>query len=92
MSFKDVKNDELLTVLISTIKDLEKEVKGLKEERSKMTVYTNKTLGELLGVSDQLLKRYRDYGLLSYCHNGDKYWYTEADVKAFLAQNYYSAT
>lgn len=91
MNFKNIKNDELLTVLISTIKDLKKEVEELREEKSKMTVYTNKSLGELLGVSDQLLKRYRDYGLLSYSHNGDKYWYTEADVKAFLVQNYYPA-
>ena len=40
----------------------------------------------LLGVKDRYLKRLRDNGLLDYSRNGDKYWYTQADVDNFLAR------
>lgn len=56
-----------------------------------LRIYTNKTLQELLGVGEQLLKRYRDYGLLSYSRVGDKYWYSQKDVEQFLEKNYYAA-
>lgn len=56
-----------------------------------LRIYTNATLKELLGVGEQLLKKYRDYGLLSYSKVGDKFWYSQKDVEEFLAKNYYTS-
>lgn len=49
-----------------------------------MMVYDNKALMALLNVKDRYLKKLRDNGYLSYSREGDKYWYTQADVDKFL--------
>lgn len=76
---------------------LTEEVKALKEGlKSIVTVqpkqlYTNKSLKELLGVGDKLIKQYRDNGLLSFTQVGDKFWYSQEDVHKFLAVNHNEA-
>lgn len=51
-------------------------------------IYTNKTVKEILGIQDKLLKKYRDNGLLSFYKVGDKYWYTNDDIQQFLSKHY----
>ena len=80
-----------LTAMFEEIKSLKEEVKHFSIAPSQPTIYTNKTIKELLGIEDKLLRKYRDNGLLSYTQVGDKYWYTQADVDKFLSSNYYEA-
>ena len=76
---------------------LAEEVKALKEGlKSIVTVspkqlYTNKSLKELLGVGDKLIKQYRDNGLLSFTQVGDKFWYSQTDIDKFLAVSHNEA-
>ena len=54
-------------------------------------VYDNKSLMALLGIKDKLLKKLRDSGMLAYSRIGDKYWYKQEYVDAFLASCHYKA-
>ena len=54
-------------------------------------VYDNKSLMALLGIKDKLLKKLRDNGMLAYSRIGDKYWYKQEYVDAFLASCHYKA-
>ena len=42
-----------------------------------------------LGIKDKYLKKLRDNGYLGYSREGDKYWYTQADVDRFLRRFHY---
>lgn len=55
------------------------------------TIYTNKSIKDLLGIQDKLLKKYRDDGLLPYRQIGDKYWYTREDVEVLLSHSFNEA-
>lgn len=46
---------------------------------------------KILGVESRYLKNLRDNGYLSYSRHGDKYWYTQTDVDAFLRRFKYEA-
>ena len=50
-------------------------------------IYNNKDMKAILGVSDKLLMKYRDEGLLSFSKVGDKFWYTQRDLEEFIAHN-----
>ena len=47
-------------------------------------LYDNKSLMEKLHIKEKYLKKLRDNGYLGYSREGDKYWYTQADVDRFL--------
>ena len=82
---------EKLNQLIFTINNLSKEVKAMKSDLRVNVIYTNKTIKDVLGVQDKLLKKYRDDGLLAFHQVGDKYRYTQADVDQFLSANRFEA-
>ena len=50
-------------------------------------IYNNKEMKAILGVSDKLLMKYRNDGLLAYSQVGDKFWYTQQDLDDFIAHN-----
>ena len=80
---------ERLNQLISTINSLAEEIRGIKSDREANVIYTNKTIKDVLGIQDKLLKKYRDDGLLAFHQVGDKYWYTQADVDQNRAMKLY---
>lgn len=53
--------------------------------------YNNKEVRELLGVDDKIIRKYRDRGLLGYTVVGDKFWYSQGDIKDFLNRNRHEA-
>jgi len=56
-----------------------------------LKVYTNESLTELLGIGERTLRRYREDGLISYSKVGDKIFYSDDDIRAFLLENHVSA-
>lgn len=54
-------------------------------------VYDNTALKKLLGVSNDLLRTYRNEGLIGYSSVGSKYWYTADDVISFLQSTHLDA-
>lgn len=87
-----MENDVLysLTTLTEEVKALKEELKSIVAVQPKQ-LYTNKSLKELLGVGDKLIKQYRDNGLLSFTQVGDKFWYSQEDVHKFLAVSHNEA-
>lgn len=87
----------MVQIPLDSLTTLTEEVKALKEGlKSIVTVqpkqlYTNKSLKELLGVGDKLIKQYRDNGLLSFTQVGDKFWYSQEDIEKFLAVSHNEA-
>ena len=88
---KNKDNSNMVLVPMDNLVALTEEIKALREGlKSIVTVspkqlYTNKSLKELLGVGDKLIKQYRDNGLLSFTQVGDKFWYSQADIDKFLS-------
>ncbi len=87
-----MENDVLysLTTLTEEVKALKEGLKSIVTVQPKQ-LYTNKSLKELLGVGDKLIKQYRDNGLLSFTQVGDKFWYSQEDVHKFLAVSHNEA-
>ena len=87
----------MVQIPLDSLITLTEEVKALKEGLKSIVavqpkqLYTNKSLKELLGVGDKLIKQYRDNGLLSFTQVGDKFWYSQEDVHKFLAVNHNEA-
>ena len=54
-------------------------------------LYNNKELRILLGVDEKLIRKYRDFGYLSYHRIDDKFWYKGTDILDFLERNSYPA-
>lgn len=87
----------MVQIPLDSLITLTEEVKALKEGLKSIVIvqpkqlYTNKSLKELLGVGDKLIKQYRDNGLLSFTQVGDKFWYSQEDVHKFLAVNHNEA-
>jgi hypothetical protein len=81
---------ESLTTLTEEVKALKERVQSIVAVQPKQ-LYTNKSLKELLGVGDKLIKQYRDNGLLSFTQVGDKFWYSQEDVHKFLAVSHNEA-
>ena len=79
-----------LTMLTEEVKALKEGLKSIVTVQPKQ-LYTNKSLKELLGVGDKLIKQYRDNGLLSFTQVGDKFWYSQEDVHKFLAVSHNEA-
>ena len=87
-----MENDVLysLTTLTEEVKALKEGLKSIVTVQPKQ-LYTNKSLKELLGVGDKLIKQYRDNGLLSFTQVGDKFWYSQEDVHKSLAVSHNEA-
>ena len=87
-----MENDVLysLTTLTEEVKALKEGLKSIVTVQPKQ-LYTNKSLKELLGVGDKLIKQYRDNGLMSFTQVGDKFWYSQEDVHKFLAVSHNEA-
>ena len=49
-----------------------------------LKVYNNDSLMSLLGVSERTLRKYRDEGYLPYTKIGDKFFYSDEDIRKFL--------
>lgn len=81
---------ESLSTLTEEVKSLKERVQSIVAVQPKQ-LYTNKSLKELLGVGDKLIKQYRDNGLLSFTQVGDKFWYSQEDVNKFLAVSHNEA-
>lgn len=79
-----------LTTLTEEVKALKEGLKSIVAVQPKQ-LYTNKSLKELLGVGDKLIKQYRDNGLLSFTQVGDKFWYSQEDIEKFLAVSHNEA-
>ena len=78
--------------LVECVHSLANEVREMRSFcQSSTVIYTNKTIKEVLGIQDKLLKKYRDDGLLSFHQVGDKFWYSYDDVQQFLSKHYYPA-
>ena len=90
-------NTNMVLIPLESLTTLTEEVKALKERVQSIVavqpkqLYTNKSLKELLGVGDKLIKQYRDNGLLSFTQVGDKFWYSQEDVNKFLAVSHNEA-
>lgn len=80
---------ELLEKILSIVEKQEK-LPPLAHE-SGHRLYDNKSLMEMLNIKDKYLKKLRDNGYLDYSREGDKYWYTQADVDRFLRRFHYEA-
>ena len=97
-SYGNSKN-QIVTIEAEEFKRLVDSMYSLAEELREMRslyqsptiIYTNKTIKEVLGIQDKLLKKYRDDGLLSFHQVGDKFWYTYDDVQQFLSKHSYPA-
>ena len=50
-------------------------------------IYNNKDMKAILGISDKLLMKYRNDGLLSFSQVGEKFWYTQKDLEEFIKHN-----
>ena len=79
--------------LINVICGLTNELQNIKQqlELQKKPVYTNKDVMEMLDVSSATLKRWRNYGFLSYTQVGSTYFYSIADINEFLEKNHNKA-
>ena len=82
---------ELISKLINRFDTLQNQISQMSANQSQKTIYTNKEIMALLGIKDKTLKRYRDDGKLGYHKEGDKFWYTQADIDLFLANNHEEA-
>lgn len=54
-------------------------------------LYNNKEIRAILGVDERLIRKYRDYGYLSYHRIDDKFWYKGTDILDFLERSSYPA-
>lgn len=82
---------DILDNILMQLKELNERVATMLPTTSNPLIYTNKSIKELLGIQDKLLKKYRDDGLLPYRQIGDKYWYTREDIEVLLSNSYNEA-
>lgn len=87
MAYTQPNNNQSESEMLKRIIQLLEEIK----KNARPPLYDNKSLMDLLGIKDKLLKKLRDNGMLAYSHHGDKYWYTQESVDAFLASCHYEA-
>ena len=65
------------------------QVNALKRKKYNKKWLTNNDIRDLLGISDRLIKKYRDSGILKYSQEGNTYWYSREDVENFLNKTHY---
>ena len=92
MSYEFIDSEKLnqlnlrIEILNEQVRELSKKTK-IKEKK----IYTNSKIREVLGVQDNLIRKYRDDGKLAYHKEGDKFWYLQEDIDQFLSHNHYEA-
>lgn len=81
-----------LELLLVKVDSLTKKVEELSKlaEKSKLEVYNNEMVMNLLNIKEKTLRQYRDNGYLGYCRRGDKYFYTRQHIEEFLANCHYA--
>ena len=85
---KNLCDRELLEKILSIVEEKVKSPES-NQPTDSHCLYDNKTLMAKLGIKDKYLKKLRDNGYLGYSREGDKYWYTQADVDRFLRRFHY---
>lgn len=90
--------EETLQTLLNEIQGLRTELSDLRQglEKAKIqlnpnALYNNKEVRLILGVDERLIRKYRDFGYLTYHRQDDKFWYTGADILDFLNRTRYEA-
>ena len=79
--------------ILRQLSSLRKEVRGIRQAvlEEKKICYTNKEVMDLLGTTSQMLKTWRDSGLLGYSMMGRFYYYTRDDIQKLLQQTHFDA-
>ena len=79
--------------LFRQISSLRKEVKSIRQVllEEKKLCYNNKEVMDLFGVSTQVLKSWRDAGLIGYSMIGRFYYYTREDILKLLEETHFDA-
>ena len=85
---KNLCDRELLEKILSIVEEKVKSPVSSQPADSHC-LYDNKSLMEKLHIKEKYLKKLRDNGYLGYSREGDKYWYTQADVDRFLRRFHY---
>ena len=86
--------DELqMNELIRQMASLRKEVKSIRKMllQKRKPCYSNQELMELLGVSANTVRKWRDLGLIGYSKVGSCYLYSQADIEKFLSDTHYDS-
>lgn len=90
--------DQHLQILLQEVKRLQSELNELRKDLGTTKIqlnpnciYNNKEVRHILNVDERLIRKYRDYGYLSYHRQDDKYWYTGTDIIDFLKRTHYPA-
>lgn len=84
----------LITEIISLraeLNDLRQGIESAKIQLNPTSIYNNKEVRLILGVDERLIRKYRDYGYLTYHRQDDKYWYTGEDIIDFMKRTRYEA-
>ncbi|WP_300646079.1 hypothetical protein [uncultured Duncaniella sp.] len=91
-------NEQTIQALITEIKTLRSELNDLRQgiqsakiQLNPTSIYNNKEVRLILGVDERLIRKYRDYGYLTYHRQDDKYWYTGEDIIDFMKRTRYEA-
>lgn len=63
----------------------------IKEIPKKMLVLTNSEMKEVFDIGDKTLQKWRNEGELGFSRIGDKYYYSEDDIRQFLENHHYEA-
>jgi len=90
MSYELIETEKL-NELLNGFKLLQTQLCEIAANQNRKTIYTNKEIMTLLGIKDKTLKKYRDDGKLSFHKEGDKFWYTQANIDQFLSNTYNEA-
>ena len=79
--------------LFRQISTLRKEVKSIRQVllEEKKLCYNNREVMDLFGVSTQVLKSWRDAGLIGYSMIGRFYYYTREDILKLLEETHFDA-
>lgn len=79
--------------LFRQISTLRKEVKSIRQVllEEKKLCYNNREVMDLFGVSTQVLKSWRDAGLIGYSMIGRFYYYTREDIRKLLEETHFDA-
>lgn len=84
----DLSEKDLLEKIYSILTGKEETPVRMKPSCTRL-LFSNKELMDLLQVGEKYVKKLRDNGYIGYTRMGDKYWYTQDDVKNFLHRYHY---
>ena len=84
------KLDYRLTYLTETLEDMKREMIRIRTimSNSRKTHYTNQEVMELLQITSDTLKKWRDNKIIGYSAVGNTYFYTDKDIGNFFKNNH----